>query len=76
MTFIETSITATVDETSLAAAVHRVKSEYLEMPGLRLTVPQAARLWQLDQSLSEAVLAALVEMRFLVRTRNASYARP
>ena len=30
------------------AVVNRVRSEFIEMPGLRLTLPQAARLWGLD----------------------------
>ena len=75
MTHTQTSSTTAVDETSLAAAVHRVKAEYLEMPGLRLTVAQAARLWQLNEAQSEVVLKTLVEMHFLVQTRNAAYAR-
>jgi len=35
------------------------------MPGLRLTVPQAARLWGLDVPSCEAVLAVLVRSSFL-----------
>ena len=30
------------------ALVERARGEFLEMPGLRLTIPQAARLWGLD----------------------------
>ncbi len=41
------------------------------MPGLRLTIPQAARLWALESSTCTSVLQTLVEMRFLVRTRDA-----
>ena len=63
-------------DAAVAATVHRVKAEFLEMPGLRLTVAQAARLWNLDEGQSAAVLAFLVEMHFLVRTRNAAYSRP
>ncbi len=37
----------------------RVRSEYLEMPGLSLTLAQAARLWQLDGELATGVLASL-----------------
>jgi hypothetical protein len=59
----------------LADAIVRVRAEYLEMPGLQLTVAQAARLWQLDPDLSHAVLAELVAARFLVRTRGAAFAR-
>jgi hypothetical protein len=40
------------------------------MPGLRLTLPQAARLWAYDTSFCGEVLAMLVENRFLVRSRD------
>ena len=49
--------------------------EFLEMPGLQLTVAQASRLWHFDSALCTAVLATLVEQRFLVETRNRSFAR-
>jgi hypothetical protein len=45
------------------------------MPGLQLTVAQAARLWHFDSALCTAVLSRLVEQRFLVETRNRSFAR-
>jgi hypothetical protein len=45
------------------------------MPGLKLTVAQASRLWSFDSALCTAVLSALVEKRFLVQTRNQSFAR-
>lgn len=53
----------------------RVRGEYLEMPGLRLTLPQAARLWGLDQGLALALLEALVEAGFLARTSDGRYCR-
>jgi hypothetical protein len=55
----------------LAEALARVRAEFIEMPGLQLTVEQAARLWACDRALCNAVLAALVDARFLVRTRDA-----
>ena len=63
------------DPEVFAAALIRVKAEFLEMPGLSLTLPQAARLWALDAAFCAAVIAALVETRFLVRTRDARFAR-
>ena len=60
---------------SFEEAVRRARAEYLEMPGLQLTVAQAARLWHLDLGSSEGVLSALVEKRFLIKTRSAAYAR-
>jgi hypothetical protein len=53
----------------------RVQGEFLEMPGLRVTRAQAQRLWALDAVVCEAVLAALVDARFLVESRNASFMR-
>jgi Fic family protein len=47
-----------------------VRAEFLEMPGLKLTVPQAQRLWGVDRSTCEALIARLTESRFLVRTRD------
>jgi hypothetical protein len=57
------------------AALRRAQAEFLEMPGLQLTVAQAARLWHFDSALCTAVLSQLVEQRFLVETRNRSFAR-
>lgn len=54
----------------------RVRSEFLEMPGLRLTLPQAQRLWGLDHQMCTRVLDALVEERFLLRLANGTYMRP
>jgi hypothetical protein len=50
------------------ALMGRVRSEYREMPGLCLTVPQASRLWQIDPSNCERVLHALAAEGFLART--------
>ena len=55
--------------------LRRVRAEFLEMPGLRLTRAQARRLWALDDTLCEAVISALVDARFLVESRNASFIR-
>jgi hypothetical protein len=55
--------------------VERVRCEFLEMPGLRLTMPQAARLWGLDVACCEAVIDVLVRCAFLQRTASGSVAR-
>jgi hypothetical protein len=47
-----------------------VCAEFLEMPGLKLTVPQAERLWGLDRSACEALIEELTACQFLVRTRD------
>lgn len=45
----------------------RAQGEYLEMPGQRLTVPQASKLWDVDANVAGAVLERLVQRRFLRR---------
>ena len=53
-----------------ARLLQRVRSEFTEMPGLRLTVAQASRLWNTDLATSVALLDALVESRFLRMTKD------
>ncbi len=55
--------------------LHRVRSEFLEMPGLCLTLAQASRLWSLDRMTSEHVLQLLVESGFLTRSRDGAFFR-
>ena len=50
--------------------LRRVRAEFLEMPGLCLTMAQARRLWCLEPSVCDAVFRALIESRFLSRTEN------
>jgi hypothetical protein len=54
-------------------ALRRVKGEYLEMPGLRLTPAQAQRLWGLDREACQALLGALVDVKFLYKTRDGAF---
>jgi hypothetical protein len=53
----------------------RVQGEFLEMPGLRLTEAQARRLWGLDADSCDALLRALVDAKFLFRTRDGAFMR-
>ena len=53
--------------------VARVRSEYFEMPGLRMTAAQACRLWQVDASTCEVVLDQLVREGFLFKTDTGFY---
>jgi hypothetical protein len=55
------------------ATLWRIRGEYMEMPGLKLTVPQAARLWQLDQPSIEQLLNVLVADGVLRRTAGGAY---
>ena len=51
----------------------RIRGEYGEMPGLRLTFAQACRLWHVDAQTCEMVLEDLVAQRFLHRTHDGAY---
>jgi hypothetical protein len=51
----------------------RIHSEYLEMPGLKLTAAQASRFWNLGPEESRIALETLVEARVLWRTRDGHY---
>jgi hypothetical protein len=55
--------------------LRRVQGEFLEMPGLRLTEPQARRLWGLDAASCGVLLGALVDAKFLFRTRDGAFMR-
>jgi hypothetical protein len=55
--------------------LQRVRGEFLEMPGLSLTVLQARRLWGLDAPSCDALLSALVDAKFLFRTRDGAFMR-
>jgi hypothetical protein len=57
------------------AVLRRVQGEFLEMPGLRLTGAQARRLWGLDEAQCEALLGALVDAKFLFKTRDGAFMR-
>jgi hypothetical protein len=60
---------------NLSLLVDRVRGEFLEMPGLQLTVAQAARLWGLDLSASKSVIEVLVAASFLRWTPAGKVAR-
>ena len=51
----------------------RIREEFEEAPGLRLTVTEAARFWGLDERTCEKVLAYLFNSRFLARGGDSRY---
>jgi DNA-binding IclR family transcriptional regulator len=55
--------------------VEMVRAEYRDMPGLRLTLTQAARLFGLSLETSAHVLDQLAEAGFVVRDSNGAYRR-
>ena len=66
--------TAVQDDVS-ELLLYRVRGEFLEMPGLRLTLAQASRLWHMDIAICASVLMRLVSDRFLTCTRQGAYVR-
>jgi hypothetical protein len=53
--------------------VARIRGEYREMPGLRLTFAQACRLWQVDAGACDTVLKTLMAENVLVRTADGAF---
>jgi hypothetical protein len=55
--------------------LQRIQGEFVEMPGLRLTPAQAQRLWGLERDVCDALLDALVDAKFLAKTRDGAFVR-
>ena len=51
--------------TAVESLAVRVRAEFLEMPGMHLTVPQAQRLWGLDAETCGHVVNILVSNKVL-----------
>jgi hypothetical protein len=58
------------------ALLMRIRGEFREMPGLRLTLRQAMRLFSLDALSCDIALRTLIEEGYLARTRQGSFIRP
>jgi hypothetical protein len=55
--------------------VQRIRAEYIEMPGMKLTIDQVRRLCGVEVHLCKLLLQSLVEARFLSLDSDGSYAR-
>ena len=53
----------------------RIRAEYLEMPGMQLTLEQAQRLCGVERDVCRRVLEMLVAMKFLCVKPNGVYGR-
>jgi len=62
-------------QTTVADWIQLIRAEYLEIPGLHLTRNQVQRLWGLDDLTCDALLEALVNVRFLRQTRTGAYVK-
>lgn len=58
-----------------AELLARARSEFTDMPGLRLTREQAGRLWSLRADICERVLGQLEQEGMLRRTSDEVYCR-
>jgi hypothetical protein len=61
--------------TSLEPVLERIRGEYHESPGLRLTHWQFQRLWNLDPDQARTVIDQLVQTRFLRGARDGTFVR-
>lgn len=66
----------TANGPTIQSGLERIRAEYQEMPGLRLTPDQVARLCGVERSSCEQLLEALVDTRYLERSTDGRYARP
>jgi hypothetical protein len=62
-------------EVNMELIVERLRAEFMEMPGLRLTAQQVHRLCGVDQDSCRAVLDVLVSEKFLCVRPDGTYAR-
>ena len=65
-------VTVQVNESS-TATIHRLRGMFLEVPGTRLSVPDASRLAGVDLSACRQVLEALADAHFLKRGRDGTF---
>jgi DNA-binding IclR family transcriptional regulator len=56
--------------------LRRLRAEFLEMPGLRLTLEQAQYRCGVERGLCQRMLDTLVEAKFLCVNQDGTYARP
>lgn len=56
--------------------LERIRSEFSEMPGLRLTSDQATRLWSMPADVCERIFSDLERTGFLRRLSDGAYGRP
>jgi hypothetical protein len=60
-------------EAVLVNLVQRIREEFEEAPGLRITVREAARFWGLDEETCGQVLGQLLAVGFLARGGDERY---
>ena len=59
--------------TDFQVALIAIQAEFVEMPGLRLTLLQVGRLCEVPGDVCQTAVGALVSTGFLLETRDAAY---
>jgi hypothetical protein len=67
--------TEPADTPGYRQALHRIRAEYLEMPGMRLTPEQVRRLSGVEASICDQVLEELVRAKFLRLGADGTFVR-
>ena len=60
-------------EAAQMTLVQRIREEFEEAPGLRITLAEASRFWGLDEVTCERVLGHLLRTSFLARDLDRRY---
>src|SRR3954462_4298901 len=58
---------------STSTLIRQIRDEYQHMPGLKLTLDQACRLWAVNTETCDAAINALVEEGFLHKTGTGKF---
>jgi hypothetical protein len=53
--------------------VTRIRAEYRDVPGLRLTIPQACQFWRIEERVCRAILEELVSDGFLAQMNDGAF---
>ncbi len=61
--------------TASESLLQRIRSEFVESPGLRLTTWQFQRLWNLDPDECQMIIQRLVSTQFLREARDGTLVR-
>jgi hypothetical protein len=68
-----TTLTAGSGTLLIDVVAARIQGEYREMPGLRLTLRQAQRLFGVDATVCSLVFEQLTRDRFLIRSADGHF---
>lgn len=69
------TVSKAVAQRGIERLLMRIEGEFLDVPGLRLTVSEAERRFGADEIMCEAILDALVDAGVLFKTADRVYGR-